>query len=82
MIEQRIRCNECGVKGCKSYDSTSVSKGCRMFTYPAEFKTPLLVHLMDDDKATNTMKVLEHFGFLIEEIGTYPYFKLNLKGRK
>ena len=79
MIETRVRCNDCAVDKCLSFKSTKASKGCNMFVSCGDFKTPMLVHLMDDRKAINTTKVLQKFGFKIEEIGTYPYFRLYTK---
>lgn len=79
-METRVKCNDCGRDKCVSYESVNVSKNCRMFVALPDFKTPLLIHLMEGKKAINTTKVLEKFGFKIEEIGTYPYFKLYTKG--
>jgi hypothetical protein len=77
-----ILCNRCALKSCSSYNSLTVAKNRNMFIAPERFKTPLLVHLMQGRKATNTAKVLNHFGFMIEETGKYPFFKLHLKGRR
>lgn len=76
MIDERVRCNECGVSTCNNYDNLNFAKGCKLFVGMKDFKTPMLVHLMVDRKADKTKEVLEKFGFVIEEWGTYPYFKL------
>jgi hypothetical protein len=79
MIERRIRCNGCAIEQCTIINNVPLARKCIFFAPLPDFKTPLLVHLMDDNKAINTTKVLAAVGFKIEEIGTYPYFRLYTK---
>ena len=76
-MDKRIRCNECGVKSCNSYDNLRVALGCRMFAPLSRLNTPMLFHLMQEEKSVNTTKVLDQFNVQIEEVGRYPYFRLS-----
>lgn len=82
-MKGRVRCNNCGVKSCTDlYKDVNIIKKCSHFIPLDSFKIPLLVHLMEGRKATGTTNVLDHFGFRIEEVGRYPFFRLHLKGRR
>jgi len=76
MIDDRVLCNICGVKSCNSYDNLKIARGCRMFAPLSRLNTPMLFHLMQEEKSVNTTKVLQKFGIKITEISFYPYFKL------
>ena len=76
MFNNMMRCNECGKDHCNDYENVRKIYGCPNYVGLSEFKTPLLVHLMEGRKAQNTMLVLKEAGFEIDEIGTYPYFRL------
>jgi hypothetical protein len=46
---------------------------------PDAFKTPMLLHLMSDNrKAEAAIKVLSNFKFVIVEKEHYPYFSLQI----
>ena len=76
MKDESIKCNFCGVRDCNHYDKINVAKNCSMFVELPELRTPMLMHLMIGRKAIQTTKVLNKFGFRIEEVGWYPFFRL------
>uniref|UniRef100_A0A6M3L8H1 Uncharacterized protein n=1 Tax=viral metagenome TaxID=1070528 RepID=A0A6M3L8H1_9ZZZZ len=76
----RILCNRCEVD-CNLYKNINYAKKCRTHRYPQSFKTPMLVHLLqDEDKMIDTLNILSTFDISIIETKNYPYFKLNVKG--
>ena len=81
-----LQCNECVVKSCRRMKNKNnlsmyeLRSECTNFLPPIPFKLPVLMHLLSDNKkVSNTHKVLESFGFKVEEQGTKPYFKLRLR---
>lgn len=73
----RIRCNQCGVKGCQFYQNLKIARTCKIFQNLESFKTPLLLHLLGDDKKVeSTTEVLEAFNIRVFETTRYPYFRL------
>jgi len=75
----RIMCNKCETD-CNLY-KTNYARKCKTHRFPQSFKTPMLVHLLQDErKVENTLSVLNTFDLNIIETKVYPYFKLNIKG--
>jgi len=76
-MNRTSNCNRCAIKGCDSFSKKHLN--CLTFLDAAPMQVPLLIHLMSDDrKAQNAVDVLAAFDIRIQEIDTYPYFKLVL----
>ena len=72
-------CNNCMVD-CREEMFSKVGTNCSAWVPPEKFNTPLIKHLMSDDKKANKcVEVLNAFGFIIKETPKYPGFKLEPK---
>ena len=77
-LTRTSNCNACVVKGCAV--SSKIHKGCVMFEEDTGFKTPLLTHLlMDERKTQSAFDILNLYKIRFTEKEDYPYFKLTLQ---
>ena len=72
-------CDKCSnVKSCSVSDK--VLHNCRMFRELDTMQTPLILHLlMDERKVQSAFDVLNKFDIRFQELSYYPYFKLTLR---
>lgn len=76
-------CNKCFVRSCnvdyKKLSKEELSGDCPSYIKQPVFKMPMLVSIMSKEKNVAPLySILERFGFSIDEIDKYPFFRLKL----
>jgi hypothetical protein len=79
-MKRTCQCNACAVKSCPEETYKNMKYSCLMFRPLDLMKTPLLKHLlMDDRKSKSTIELLKRANIRLEETSYYPNFRLILK---
>ena len=75
----RSDCNNCDID-CREEMYSKAHQKCSVFIKPKPLKTPMLRHLMSEDrKAGKCIEVLSAFGLIVKEENKYPWFTLRSK---